>query len=57
MDKALDDLRHSLERRMDGIERSVTELRQDLRRTDGRLWALLFLVVGGILTQLVLKAL
>ena len=47
----------ALEQRMDAIERSVTELRQDWRRMDNRLWALLLLAVGGILTPIVLKTL
>ena len=71
MDRGMADLRHALEQgmsalaqrmdaleqRMDAIERSVTELRQDWRRMDNRLWALLLLAVGGILTPIVLKTL
>ena len=54
-DLRIEDLRHALEKRMEAIERSVTELRQDGRRTDNRLWALLLLAVGGILTPIVLR--
>ena len=53
----LEDLQHALEQRMEAIERSVAELRQDWRRMDNRLWALLLLAVGGILTPIVLKTL
>ena len=56
-DLRLEDLQHALEKRMEAIERSVTELRQDWRRMDNRLWALLLLAVGGILTPIVLKTL
>ena len=42
---------------MEAIERSVAELRQDWRRMDNRLWALLLLAVGGILTPIVLRTL
>lgn len=54
-DLRIEDLRHALEKRMEAIERSVTELRQDWRRTDNRLWALVLLAVGGILTPIVLR--
>lgn len=53
----LEDLQHALEKRMEAIERSVAELRQDWRRMDNRLWALLLLAVGGILTPIVLRTL
>lgn len=56
-DLRLEDLQHALEKRMEAIERSVTELRQDWRRMDNRLWALLLLAVGGILTPIVLRTL
>lgn len=56
-DLRLEDLRHALEKRMEAIERSVTELRQDRRRIDNRLWALVLLAVGGIMTPIVLKTL
>ena len=59
-DLRIEDLRHSLEARLDprmaAIERSLIELRQDWRRLDGRLWALLLLAVGGILTPIALRA-
>ena len=56
-DLRLEDLRHALEQRMGAIERSVAELMQDWRRIDNRLWALVLLAVGGILTPIVLKTL
>lgn len=56
-DLRLEDLRHALEQRMEVIERSVAELRQDWRRIDNRLWALVLLAVGGILTPIFLKTL
>lgn len=56
-DLRLEDLRHALEQRMEAIERSVAELRQDWRRIDNRLWTLMLLAVGGILTPIVLKTL
>ena len=56
-DLRIEDLRHAMEQRMEAIERSVTELRQDWRRMDSRLWALVLLAVGGILTPIVLRAL
>jgi len=56
-DLRLEDLRHALEQRMEAIERSVAELRQDWRRIDNRLGALMLLAVGGILTPIVLKTL
>ncbi len=55
-DLRIEDLRHSLEARMAVIERGLIELKQDWRRMDGRLWALLFLAVGGILTPIALRA-
>ena len=57
LDTRIEDLRDALEQRMEAIERSVTELRQDWRRMDNRLWALLLLAVGGILTPIVLRTL
>ena len=56
-DLRLEDLQHALEKRMEAIERIVAELRQDWRRMDNRLWALLLLAVGGILTPIVLRTL
>ena len=56
-DLRLEDLQRALEKRMEAIERSVAELRQDWRRMDNRLWALLLLAVGGILTPIVLRTL
>ena len=57
LDTRIEDLRDALEQRMEAIERSVTELRQDWRRMDNRLSALLLLAVGGILTPIVLRTL
>ena len=56
-DLRLEDLQRALEQRLAAIERSVTELRQDWRRTDGRVSALLLLAVGGILTPIALETL